>query len=126
VVAAVIQREGRILIGQRRNAPPHPLEWEFPGGKVEPNETPEAALVRELEEELDIRARLDCEITRYEYQYPGRAPILLIFYRVFDFDGEPANRAFERIEWVTPDCLGQYNFLEGDRAFVRSLEEQLS
>ena len=121
VVAAVIERDGRILIGQRRNAGHHPLKWEFPGGKVEPGETPEAATVRELEEELAIHARVDREIMRYEYQYPERPPILLIFHRVVRFEGEPENRDFEQIRWELPERLASYDFLEGDAQFIRSL-----
>ena len=56
VVAGVIERAGLVLIAQRKRTGQHPLKWEFPGGKVEPNETPEAALIRELDEELGIRA----------------------------------------------------------------------
>ena len=121
VVAAVIESGGRILIGQRSNSGHHPLKWEFPGGKVEPGETPEAATIRELEEELGIRARIDGEIMRYQYQYPGRTPILLIFYRVADFEGEPENRDFEQIRWEVAERLPDYDFLEGDAEFIRSL-----
>ena len=121
VVAAVIERGGRVLIGQRKNIGHHPLKWEFPGGKVEPGETPEAATVRELAEELAIRAKLGAEIMRYQYQYPGRPPILLIFYRVVDFEGEPQNLDFEQIRWELPARLAAYDFLEGDAEFIRSL-----
>jgi len=121
VVAAVIERDGRILIGQRRNVGQHPLKWEFPGGKVEPDEPPEAAVVREIEEELAIRAQVDSEMMRYEYQYTGRAPILLIFYRIVAFEGEPENRDFEQIRWELPERLPSYDFLEGDADFIRSL-----
>jgi 8-oxo-dGTP diphosphatase len=118
VVAAVIERDGRILIGQRKRTGQHALKWEFPGGKVEPDEAPEAALARELEEELAIRARAEREIMRYEYQYPGRSPILLIFYRVTEFTGEPENLDFERIAWVARANLRDYDFLEGDAEFI--------
>ena len=121
VVAAVIERDGRILIGQRRADMPHPLKWEFPGGKVEVAEDPSNALTRELQEELDIRPEIGPEITRYEYQYPGRPPILLIFYKVDRFAGEPRNLVFARIAWVLPQDLPSYDFLEGDIEFVRSL-----
>ena len=121
VVAAVIERGGLILIGQRQSTARHPLKWEFPGGKVDPEETPDRALVRELQEELAIEARIDGEITRYEYQYPGRAAILLIFYRVTQFVGDPVNRAFEKIAWVSPEELPKYDFLEGDVDFIRTL-----
>lgn len=121
VVAAIIERDGQILIGQRKNEGHHPLKWEFPGGKVEPGEAPETAVIRELQEELGIQARVDRELMRYEYQYPGRARILLIFYRVVDFDGAPQNLDFEQIRWEQPDRLRDYDFLEGDTSFIGSL-----
>ena len=119
VVAAVIEREGRILIAQRKRSGQHPLKWEFPGGKVEVHEAPEAAVVRELREELAIRVHVEREIVRYEYQYPGRSPILLIFYRVTEFAGEPENLDFEQIAWVERGSLNNYDFLEGDGEFIR-------
>jgi len=120
VVAAVIERHGLVLIAQRKNAGHHPLKWEFPGGKVEPGETPEAATVRELSEELDIHARIESEITRYQYQYAGQPPILLIFFRVTDFDGEPRNLDFAQIRWERRERWRDYDFLEGDTDFIRS------
>lgn len=119
VVAAVIERGGRVLIGQRKAGGRHPLKWEFPGGKVEIGETPEDAARRELEEELEIRARVDGEILRYEYQYPESAPILLIFYRVVDFEGEPRNLEYAQIRWELPERFASYDFLEGDARFIR-------
>jgi 8-oxo-dGTP diphosphatase len=119
VVAGVIERGELILIAQRKLGGAHPLKWEFPGGKVEPDERPEAALARELEEELAIRAPVAREITRYEYAYPGAPGILLIFYSVVEFEGEPRNLNFERIEWVEKGRLGDFDFLDGDREFLR-------
>jgi hypothetical protein len=58
---------------------------------------------------------------RYEFQYPGRPPILLIFHRIVDFDGEPENRGFEQIRWESPERLAGYDFLEGDAQFIRNL-----
>jgi 8-oxo-dGTP diphosphatase len=124
VVAAVIERSGQILIAQRKNLGHHPLKWEFPGGKVEPGETPEAAVIRELQEELGIAARIDRELMRYEYEYPGRGRILLIFYRVVDFDGALQNLDFEQFHWEAPERLGDYDFLEGDREFIARLSER--
>ena len=124
VVAAVIERGGQILIAQRKNLGHHPLKWEFPGGKVEPGETPEAAVIRELQEELGITARIEGELQRYEYQYPGRGRILLIFYRVVDFEGTTQNLDFEQIRWENPERLDDYDFLEGDRAFLARWSER--
>jgi 8-oxo-dGTP diphosphatase len=118
VVAAVIERDGLVLIAQRKSTGQHPLKWEFPGGKVEPDETPGAALVRELAEELGISAEVGAEIERYEYQYAGSWPILLIFYRVTDLSGEPRNLDFEQILWAPRRRLREYDFLEGDADFL--------
>jgi 8-oxo-dGTP diphosphatase len=80
-------------------------------------------VVRELEEVLSIRARVVREVMRYQYQYPGRPPILLVFYRVTEFTGEPENLDFEQIAWVERGSLGDYDFLEGDAEFIRSYSE---
>jgi 8-oxo-dGTP diphosphatase len=121
VVAAVLRRAGRILICQRKRGSRHALKWEFPGGKVEPGETPTRALERELEEELGIGATAGQELARYEYQYPSRSPIVLIFYEVTEFTGEPENRIFERMLWEEPARLASYDFLEADTRFLRLL-----
>jgi 8-oxo-dGTP diphosphatase len=123
VVAAVIERGGRILVCQRRRGQAHELKWEFPGGKLETGESPVEALCRELREELGIDAVPAGEITRYEYSYPGRPPILLIFYRVTEFQGEPRNLVFERMEWEPREKLAVYDFLEGDVDFVKKLAD---
>jgi len=121
VVAAVIERCGRILVGQRRKSDSHGLKWEFPGGKVERGEAAPAALARELEEELGIQAQVGPEMVRFFHAYPKRATILLMFFKVTDFRGDPQSLAFERIEWVAPNQLPDYDFLEGDVDFVRRL-----
>jgi 8-oxo-dGTP diphosphatase len=121
VVAGVIERDGKILIAQRRRGGRHELKWEFPGGKVEPGEEPLAALERELREELAIEATIAEEIAREQVAYPGRTPIELIFYRVSDFQGEPQNLDFEQIVWARRDELESYDFLEGDLPFVTKL-----
>jgi 8-oxo-dGTP diphosphatase len=122
VVAAVIERDAKVLICRRRpNAPRHPLKWEFPGGKVEQGETPRDALARELDEELGIRAVIGDEIADYPYQYPGRTPIRLMFFRVEEFRGEMVNRQFAEIRWEDSAKLPEYDFLDGDVDFVRAL-----
>ena len=119
VVAGVLERDGRILICQRRAEQPHALKWEFPGGKLEPGESPEAALVRELREELGIEAVPGAELMRYEFAYPGKEPILLIFMRVAGAPGRIENRIFEAIAWARPDALRNFDFLEGDAPFLK-------
>jgi 8-oxo-dGTP diphosphatase len=121
VVAAILERGGRVLIAQRRRAGRHPLKWEFPGGKVEPGEDPRAALFRELREELGIEARDAAELDSYEVRY-GDGPVLsLMFFRVANFEGEPRNLNFERLVWERPERLAGYDFLEGDRPLLARL-----
>lgn len=121
VVAALIERDGRILICRRRGNQDHAGKWEFPGGKVEAGEEPRQALVRELREELSIEADIGAEVTRYEYTYPGRKPILLIFYNVANFNGEPDNSHFAETAWAEIQTLPGFDFLDGDVEFVRKL-----
>jgi 8-oxo-dGTP diphosphatase len=118
VVAAIIEREGRILIGQRRPDQSHPLKWEFPGGKVEPGETPEQALRRELEEELAIIGARGTEIMRYEYQYPGKNAIALIFFRVTGYEGEIRNLIYREMGWEPRAQVASFDFVDGDREFI--------
>jgi len=126
VVAAVIRCDGRILICQRKRGSRHALKWEFPGGKVERGEMPAAALERELVEELGIQARAGAELARYEYQYPSRPPILLIFFEVTQFSGEPVNHVFEQMLWEEPARLAAHDFLEADIVFLGQLADQIS
>ena len=125
VVAGVIEREGMILVGQRRAGDRFQYKWEFPGGKVEPDEDPKEALARELREELGIEAVIGEEMARYEHQYPGKTAILLMFLRVSEFTGEPANHVFESIRWEERQKLIEYDFLDGDVDFVRRLARGL-
>jgi len=122
IAAAVIVRDGRVLICRRRSDQDFPLKWEFPGGKAEPGEEAAAALRRELLEELDIEATIGPEIARFTYQYPGRPEILLVFYRVDVFRGEVANRVFADILWVPVQALSSYDFLQADLAVLEKIQ----
>ena len=121
VVAAVIERAGLVLIGQRKLRGRHGLKWEFPGGKVEPGEGSRDALVRELREELGIEARVGDEIERYDFSYSAGHVTRLIFFQVTEFTGEPVNLDFAQIAWAPRNRLPEYDFLEGDVEFVRRL-----
>ena len=121
VVAAILQRDGRILIGQRTAQQSHPLQWEFPGGKVEPGETPEQAVVRELEEELGIHASGLTEITRYPFSYRGKNAIELIFIRIAAWTPEPRNLIFQDLTWEPVTSFASFDFVEGDRRFLEGL-----
>jgi len=124
VVAGLVWNAGKLLIAQRRRSDPHPLEWEFPGGKAEPGESAEEALVRELDEELGITAEIGALLTRYEYSYPAKDPITLIFFHVTRYRGVVQNRlGFESLRWETPAKLPDYQFLAGDLPLIQLLRE---
>jgi len=124
VVAAVIQHGGRVLICQRRKGDTFGLKWEFPGGKVHDGESPAAALARELEEELGVRARIGAEIgrTRHKYTEHARA-IELQFFSVQLESVDVRNLAFEQIVWEEPGKLSAYDFLAADRRIVERLSK---
>jgi len=86
---------------------------------VEPGETPEQALARELEEELGIVGAAGQVIMRYQHTYPGRDTITLIFFRVREFGGEPRNVIFHEMRWEPPAKLAEFDFVEGDAQFIR-------
>jgi 8-oxo-dGTP diphosphatase len=88
---------------------------------VERRETPRDALARELREELGIDAAVGKEMARYEYAYPSRAPIQLIFYEVVRFSGEPRNLVFEQMAWEEAARLASYDFLAADLRFLPKL-----
>lgn len=123
VVAAVIERaDRRILIGQRRRSDSSPLKWEFPGGKVQQAEAPEAALARELREELGVTLRKCREIARIQHEYGGSADPLEIRFFAAEIGEEPLQPSvFEKVEWVLPKDLGSYDFLAANSALVAHL-----
>ena len=121
VAAAIIVQKGKILIGRRRKTDHLPLKWEFPGGKVHSDETPETCLVRELKEELAITAEIGEKLTEVTYTYPQFGTVQIHFFPVTRFSGRLENRAYEQIAWVNPAELPDYDFLEADRTFIQGL-----
>ena len=121
VVAAIVLREGNILICQRTRHQSMPLKWEFPGGKIETGEQPRDALRRELEEELGIAARVEHEVARIRHTCKRGSIVELRFYAVHEFQGEVENRIFRDVRWVQRADLADYDFLEADLPLVREL-----
>jgi 8-oxo-dGTP diphosphatase len=121
VAAGILKQDGRILICQRKHTGAFPLQWEFPGGKVEAGEDAQTCLRRELWEELAIAVEIGPEVAAFQYTYPNGFQVNLVFLRVNTFTGEMANQAFEQIVWVEPQELLNYDFLEADRGLVAQL-----
>ncbi|HEX4541753.1 MAG TPA: (deoxy)nucleoside triphosphate pyrophosphohydrolase [Candidatus Acidoferrum sp.] len=123
VVAAVIERsDRRLLIGQRRRTDTSPLKWEFPGGKVEEGEAPEAALARELKEELGATLRKSAPIGRVVHKYAETPEQLeILFFAAEIAEGELTPRPFEKVAWVLPKELGDYDFLAANAGLVAQL-----
>ena len=121
VVAALIVKDGEILICQRTRHQVMPLKWEFPGGKVEPGEEPMEALRRELDEELGIDARIGEQVALVQHNYRNGNAVQLRFFAVHEYKGEIENRIFRDVQWVEPGKLPTYDFLEADLELVADL-----
>ena len=123
VVAAVIERsDRRLLIGQRRRNDTSPLKWEFPGGKVQNGEEPESALARELREELGAELVKSVELGRVRHKYAETPEELEIrFYAAAIAATDLIPKTFEKIAWVLPKELGDYDFLAANRELIAQL-----
>ena len=125
VVAGILTRmvDGatEILICQRRADQTFPLQWEFPGGKVEPGEGFPAALARELDEELGIRSHVGRRVAVIRHTYQSGRAVELHFFHVERYEGNLDNRIFQQVLWQTRASLTQFEFLEADRGIVQAL-----
>jgi len=122
-VAAGVLRdgEGRVLVSRRLAGRHLAGMWEFPGGKIEPGEAPEAALARELEEELGIAAGPSRPLAAVRHEYPEKI-VRLRLYEVHSFSGSPTGAEGQEIRWVTPAGLGDLEMPAADRPLIRLLD----
>jgi len=120
VVAALIRRDNKVLICQRPAHKARGLKWEFPGGKVEPGESPQAALIRECREELAVIIAVGEKRFEVEHRYPDLA-VRLAVYEAELPSGEPVSREHAQILWERPDRLSDYPFCEADAPILKAL-----
>jgi len=120
VVAAVIERDGRYLITQRRASAVLPLLWEFPGGKVEPGETDADALQREVEHRLGVRVEPGELISYVNHPYE-RYAVDLYLYECQIASGEPAAVNVSDFRWVMSSEFDRYDFTPADEASMSKL-----
>lgn len=123
VAAGVLIRGGTVLACQRSVQGSHPLKWEFPGGKRQQEESLAQCLRRELQEELAVDATVGDELWRTRHYYQGDRAVDLFFFLITACAGEPSNRVFAAIRWVTRAELAQVDFLEADRGLVNFLSQ---
>ena len=121
VVAALIFKDGKVLVCQRTRHQTMPLKWEFPGGKIEEGEQPRDALRRELDEELGIDAKIGDEVARIKHDYKNGSSVELRFYMVHEYKGEIENKIFRDLRWAERSELPSYDFLEADFELVQDL-----
>jgi 8-oxo-dGTP diphosphatase len=120
VVGAMIEREGKYLITQRPPRASLPLLWEFPGGKVEPGETDEEALARELREEMAIAVEVAERVIHVEHAY-DQYDIDFCVYRCGLSGGTIQNIKVHDHRWVRPDELDDYEFPAADEKTIAKL-----
>ena len=120
--AALYDRSGCVLLARRPEGKPMAGLWEFPGGKIEPGETPEQALVRELDEELGIRvARESLEpVTFASHAYPD-FHLLMALFRSTNWHGTPKPREGQAVKWVEPQALALHPAPAADIPLFRVL-----
>jgi len=124
VAAAIFDAAGNVLIAERPPGKHMAGRWEFPGGKVAAGESEEAALARELEEELGIAVIRARPMMRLTHRYPDR-DVELSMWVVEGYRGEPRALDGQRLKWVERAQLGREDILEADRPFVAALVQWL-
>ncbi|MBB3915637.1 8-oxo-dGTP diphosphatase MutT [Rhizobium fabae] len=123
---ALIDADGRILLAQRPEGKSLAGLWEFPGGKVEPGETPEETLVRELEEELGIRTKIAClaPLTFASHSYET-FHLLMPLYICRRYEGIAEGREGQALKWVRPQALRDYPMPPADEPLIPMLQDLL-
>ena len=120
VTAAILEKDGRIIIAQRMSTDHLASKWEFPGGKIEPGETPEECLARELKEEFNIGVSVGAYLGSSIYHY-DHLSIELMAYRAFWIEGSINSVDHKDYKWVTIEQLPEYEFAPADKPFVEKL-----
>ena len=121
-MGGIIYQNKKILICQRKEVGDHPLKWEFSGGKLRDFEENQEALRRELKEELNIEIIEMSFFDEYLYEYKELSKKLkLVFYHIFQFEGEMQNLVHHQLKWIDISNLSDYDFLEGDHKIINKL-----
>ncbi|WP_027964052.1 (deoxy)nucleoside triphosphate pyrophosphohydrolase [Halalkalibacillus halophilus] len=122
VVGAVIIKNGKVLCAQRASNTTLPLKWEFPGGKVEKNETANEALVREINEEFKCSVSVGDQVEHTVYEYDFGIVHLTTYYCDL-IDGEPVLTEHEKMEWLAPSELSNLDWAPADIPAIEKIEK---
>ena len=125
VTAGILEKDGRVLLAQRNPEDYLGLKWEFPGGKVEEGESPEACLERELAEELGIETRTG-HIFDVRFARRPQGDMLILFYRTMLLSGEPALLDCHAVRWVLPEELTDFDLAPTDAEIASELKDILT
>jgi mutator protein MutT len=123
VLAAVIERDGRVLVTRRPEGSHLSGCWEFPGGKCDAEETHEACLARELREELGVEATIGPELLVTEHAYQEKT--VRLHFRRCEINGEPRPLLSQELRWVSRDEMRTLLFPEADRTLIEMLTKQV-
>ncbi|HYF03829.1 MAG TPA: (deoxy)nucleoside triphosphate pyrophosphohydrolase [Patescibacteria group bacterium] len=126
VAIALIFKGDEILLCQRLPEARYGLKWEFPGGKLELDETPEMALKRELFEELAIDAEIGELMLEKRSEFSDGGVFCVSVFKVESFKNDIQNRVFHDVKWISPDKLLDFDLLEGNVEICRKIQEQLA
>jgi 8-oxo-dGTP diphosphatase len=118
VTCAIILKDGKILVAQRSEKMDLPMKWEFPGGKIEPNETAQECLIREIKEELNVEISVEKAFPSNFHSYNEHKVIELIPFLCGYISGYLINREHHKIEWVDPQNLLLLDWAEADVPIV--------
>jgi len=126
VACALIDSQGRVLLGERPQGKNFAGLWEFPGGKVEIGETPEQALIRELEEEIGVKvSEADLQPLNFSSHASPDFHLLMPLYLCHSYSGTPQGREGQRLQWVAPEQLEYYPMPQADKPLIAVLQATL-
>jgi len=121
-VGIIVNPQNELLIAQRPANKPHGLCWEFPGGKVEAEETTYQALCRELKEEIGITVEIALAWRQHFHEYPDYE-VTLHTYFVREYRGKPQGCEGQTLKWITANVLGDYEFPEANHFIIEALQD---
>ena len=121
MVVGILQKQGKVLVAERPQGKPYSGYWEFPGGKIEPAESPLTALRRELNEELGIDVISADHWFTHEHAYPEKT-VLLDIWIVTDYQGEPVGKENQQLQWAGFDDMISLQLLQGNLAVMERIK----